>query len=175
MIFDEDCHLSLNILYCQSDENDDMTPVTLSTASKERFMALTESVSVVFECTQLANKFCCLADRSDAAGVAYLFTEDGTFERGDLRVEGRAAIGKMTASRPSGMMTRHLLTTSLVEAIGDDAAEGTHYCLVFVSGAGQNAEHPIVREYHHRYRRTPDGWRIASRVVLTPFAPSPSQ
>ncbi len=138
-------------------------------------MTLTDNVSVVFECTRLANRFCCLADRSDAAGVANLFTADGTFERGDLRVEGQPAIEKMTASRPSGMVTRHLLTTSLVEAIGDEAAEGTHYCLVYVSGAGQNPEHPIVREYRDRYRRTPDGWRIASRIVLTPFAPSPSQ
>lgn len=133
-------------------------------------MIPTENVSAVFECTRLAHRFCCLADRSDAAGVAHLFTADGTFERGDLRVEGRPAVEKMTASRPPGMLTRHLLTTSLVEAIGDDAAEGCHYCLVYVSGAGQNAERPIVREYHDRYRLTHEGWRIESRLVLTPFS-----
>src|SRR5260370_26525053 len=85
MLFNEDCHLSLNILYCQSDENDDMTSVTLSTASKEKIMTLTDNVSVVFECTRLANRFCCLADRSDAAGVANLFTADGTLARGSPR------------------------------------------------------------------------------------------
>ena len=133
-------------------------------------MTLTSNVSVVFECTRLAHRFCCLADRSDAAGVANLFTADGKFERGDLRVEGRADIEKMTAARPAGMLTRHLLTTSLVEPSGDDAAEGTHYCLVYVSGAGQTAERPIVREYQDRYRLTDEGWRIESRLVLTPFS-----
>jgi hypothetical protein len=147
-----------------------MTAVTLSTASKEKMVALTDKASVVFECTWLANRFCCLADLSDAAGVANLFTVVGKFERGDLRVEGRADIEKMTASRPPGMVTRHLLTTSLVDAIGDDTAEGRHYCLVYVSGAGHNPEHPIVREYQDRYRLTDEGWRIESRLVLTPFS-----
>ena len=133
-------------------------------------MTLTENASVVFECTRLAHRFCYVADRSDAAGVANLFTANGKFERGDLRVEGRPGIEKMTASRPAGMLTRHLLTTSLVEAIGADAAEGTHYCLVYISGAGQNPDHPIVREYRDRYRLTDEGWRIESRLVLTPFA-----
>jgi len=133
-------------------------------------VTLTDKASVVFECTRLANRFCCLADLSDAAGVANLFTAEGKFERGDLRVEGRSAIEKMTASRPPGMVTRHLLTTSLVDPIGDDLAEGRHYCLVYVSGAGHNPEHPIVREYQDRYRLTDEGWRIESRLVLTPFA-----
>lgn len=133
-------------------------------------MALTGNASAVFECTRLAHRFCFLADRSDAAGVANLFTADGRFERGDLRVEGRAAIERMTASRPPGMLTRHLLTTTQVEPVGDDRAEGRHYCLVFVSGAGHNPERPIVREYQDRYRLIGEGWRIESRVVLTPFA-----
>jgi hypothetical protein len=122
-----------------------------------------------FECTRLANRFCCLADRSDATGIANLFSVEATFERGNLRLKGRPAIEEMTASRPLGMVTRHLLTTSVVEAIGDDAAEGWHYCLVYVSGAGQTAERPIVREYHDRYRLTDEGWRIESHLVLTPF------
>jgi SnoaL-like domain len=126
-----------------------------------------------FECTRLAQRFCCYADRADAAAVAGLFTLEGRFERGDLRVEGTQAIEKMAASRPREMVTRHLLTTSLVEPIGDDEAEAQHYCLVYVSGAGQNADRPIVREYRDRYEKTPDGWRIASRIVLTPFALPP--
>ena len=133
-------------------------------------MTRTDKASVEFECTRLANRFCCLADLSDAAGVANLFTGEGKFERGDLQVEGRPAIEKMTASRPAGMVTRHLLTTSLVDGIGDDLAEGRHYCLVYVSGAGHSPERPIVREYHDRYRLTDEGWRIESRQVLTPFA-----
>ena len=128
------------------------------------------SVSIVYECTRLAHRFYCLADRSDAAGVANLFSNDGKFERGKLRVEGRVEIEKMTAARPPGMVTRHLLTTSMIEPIGDNAAEGRHYCLVYISGAGQSPDRPIVREYHDRYRFTDEGWRIESRLVRTPFA-----
>jgi hypothetical protein len=98
--------------------------VSLSTAIKEKIMTPTANASAVFECTRLAHRFCCLADQPDAAGLASLFTPNGKFERGDLRVEGRAEIEKMTALRPAGMVTRHLLTTSLVEPIGDDAAGG---------------------------------------------------
>jgi hypothetical protein len=137
---------------------------------REKIVVLTSNVAAVFECTRLAHRFCCLADRSDAAGVASLFTAEGKFERGDLRVEGRPGIEKMTASRPPGMVTRHLLTTSLVDAIGDDAAEGAALFLVYVSGAGQSAERPLVREYQDRYRLTDEGWRIESRLVLTPFS-----
>jgi hypothetical protein len=126
---------------------------------------------IQFECTRLAQRFCGCADRADAAGAASLFTVEGTFERGDLHIAGRAAIEQMAASRPAGLETRHLLTTSLVEPVGDGAAEGWHYCLVYVSGAGQTADRPIVREYRDTYRRTPEGWRISSRVVLTPFGP----
>jgi hypothetical protein len=147
-----------------------MTAVILSTAIKEKIMTLTANGSVVFECTRLAHRFCCLADQPDAAALASLFTPNGKFERGELRVESRADIEKMTASRPAGMVTRHLLTTSLVEPIGDDAAEGRHYCLVYISGAGQSPDRPIVREYRDRYRLTGEGWRIESRLVLTPFA-----
>lgn len=142
----------------------------LSTANWEKVMTLTANASVVFECTRLAHRFCCLADQTDAAGVASLSTPNGKFERGELRVESRADIEKMTASRPAGMVTRHLLTTSVVEPIGDDEAEGRHYCLVYISGAGQSPDRPIVREYQDRYRLTGEGWRIESRLVLTPFA-----
>ena len=48
--------------------------------------------------------------------------------------------------------------------------EGRHYCLVYISGAGQSPDRPIVREYQDRYRLTDEGWRIESRLVLTPFA-----
>jgi uncharacterized protein (TIGR02246 family) len=121
------------------------------------------------ECTRLVQRFCVLADRGEAKALAELFTADGSFQRGDLHVQGRTGIESMTAGRPAGMATRHLLTTSLVEVAGDDAASGTHYCLVYVSGAGQDPKAPIVREYQDCYRRTEEGWLIESRTVLTPF------
>jgi hypothetical protein len=43
---------------------------------------------------------------------------------------------------------------------------------MFISRVGQNPERPIVREYQAG-AVTNEGWRIASRVVLTPFISSP--
>jgi len=76
----------------------------------------------------------------------------------------------MLSARPADMSTRHLVTTSLVEASGPESATGVHYCLVYVSGAGQDSSKPILREYQDAYRKTEQGWQIESRVVLSPFA-----
>ena len=125
--------------------------------------------SIADACITLVRRFCVVADAVDADAFASLFTEDGVFERGDMRVEGQAALVKMVGARPAGLITRHLLTTSLVTPTDADTATGTHYCLVFVGGGQHDATQPIVREYRDSYRRTPDGWRIAHRTVLTPF------
>ncbi len=132
-------------------------------------MANTSVELVTFECVRLVQRFCVLADRGEGHALAGLFTTDGSFQRGELTVQGRDGIERMLSARPADMATRHLLTTSLVEPTSQDAAEGVHYCLVYVSGAGQDPTKPIVREYQDRYRRTEQGWLIDSRVVLTPF------
>lgn len=120
-------------------------------------------------CITLVRQFCLVADAVDADAFALLFTEDGVFERGKLRVEGREGLAKMAAARPAGMITRHLLTTSFVQPVDADTATGTHYCLVYVGGGEHDPTKPIVREYRDSYRRTAQGWRIAHRSVLTPF------
>lgn len=120
-------------------------------------------------CRRLAHSFCLLSDRADIEGVARLFTPDGVFERGDTRCEGQAAVATMMAARKPDMVTRHLMTTSVVTPLSDAEAEGCHYCLVFVDGAGFDPSRPIVREYRDRYSLTDQGWRIQSRRVLTPF------
>lgn len=127
------------------------------------------NVSVSEACIALVRRFCVVADAVDADAFASLFTGDGVFERGDLRVEGREGLIKMVGARPAGIITRHLLTTSLVEPVDADTATGTHYCLVFVGGEQHDATKPIVREYRDSYRRTAEGWRIAHRTVITPF------
>ena len=136
---------------------------------REKGMATTGAELVTFECVRLVQRFCVLADRAQGEELTGLFTADGSFQRGDLTVQGRDAIGRMLSARPADMATRHLLTTSLIEPTGPDTATGVHYCLVYVSGAGQDPNTPIMREYQDLYRRTQEGWLIEARVVLTPF------
>jgi hypothetical protein len=128
-----------------------------------------ETDSIILNCTRLAHQFCILADGPDSATAATLFAEDGVFERGPARAEGRSAIERMFRARPAQMLTRHAITTSLIDVEGPDAASGRHYCLVHVSTPEARLSSPIVRDYRDRYRLTNEGWKIASRVVTTPF------
>lgn len=127
------------------------------------------TASLSDECVALVRQFCIFADEADAPSLAALFTADAVFERGELRVEGREALEKMVRSRAADVVTRHLLTTSFVTPADDKQANGRHYCLVYASGAGHDPSKPIVREYRDDYRLTDEGWRIAHRIVLTPF------
>lgn len=120
-------------------------------------------------CLTLVRQFCIFADEADAPRLAALFTADAVFERGELRIEGREGLEKMVRSRAADLVTRHLVTTSLVTSVDDTRASGRHYCLVYASGAGHDPSKPIVREYRDEYKLTDEGWRIAHRTVLTPF------
>jgi hypothetical protein len=128
-----------------------------------------ETLETILSCTRLAHRFCILADMPDAAAAAQLFAEDGVFERGQARAEGRSAIARMFAARPAQMLTRHAITTSLVEVEGPDRASGRHYCLVHVSTPEAKLGRPIFRDYQDSYRLTSEGWKIASRMVTTLF------
>jgi ketosteroid isomerase-like protein len=128
-----------------------------------------ETESVILSCTRLAHRFCLLADVPDSTAAAALFAEDGVFERGQARAVGRAAIEQMFQARPPQMLTRHAITTSLIDVESPDTASARHYCLVHVSMPEAGLSQPIVRDYQDRYRLTSEGWKIASRVVTTPF------
>ena len=54
VFFQKHCHLHLNILDCQSDENDGMTAVILSTAIKEKIMTLTANASGLWPALETA-------------------------------------------------------------------------------------------------------------------------
>lgn len=113
------------------------------------------------------------------------FTEDAIWEyseatrakvtdgRPGLRVVGVAAIaadrGRLRAEKFQGPGTNtfHVNTTLAVRVLSETEAEAQSYWL-FVSGDGE----PQVRKighYHDTFRRTPQGWKLAHRVV-TPNA-----
>lgn len=121
-------------------------------------------------CRRLAHSFCILSDRADFDGLTHLFAEDGVFERGQTRAEGHAAMLTSFAARGADIVTRHLITTSVVETRCDEYADGCHYCLVFVKGGSFDPSQPIVREYRDTYRRTNLGWKIQLRQVIMPFS-----
>jgi len=57
----------------------------------------------------------------------------------------------------------------VVRVIDTDHAEGISYFTAFVEAAGATTyQRPFaVGHYNDTFERTPDGWRIASRVIVT--------
>ena len=115
-------------------------------------------------------------DGQDADGYAELFTEDAVFEvyagreRPLVRNEGREAIREWARAlheeMPEGYQSRHHQTGTVFEEIGADSARTTTMLLGTRRYPGD--ESPRVSGtgvYHDEWRRTPEGWRFARRVV----------
>lgn len=100
-----------------------------------------------------------------------LFTDDGVLDRMGTRVTGRAELARFLEARPATVETRHLCTNIRVNLASTDEATGFCYVLFFqgVPGAAGEAATasgaPGIVEYHDRYRRTPQGWRIQERRI----------
>ena len=113
------------------------------------------------------------ADGDDIEQYISLFTEDAewamTSPTRNVRVVGHADIKAAALQRRAdgaqgaGSHTRHAITTLAVEVDGD-LATGRCYMLVLKNA---NAT-PILSGmvvYDDQYRRTDDGWKLASRKI----------
>ncbi|MDO7842068.1 nuclear transport factor 2 family protein [Sphingomonas immobilis] len=102
-------------------------------------------------------------DRGRIDALAGAFTEDGTIEFSGQATSGRAAIaarlsGKGTRN-PALELSRHHLTTSLIELDGDTATARSYFQVVTNQGLDHHGH------YADRLVRTAEGWRIAHRSV----------
>ncbi len=107
-----------------------------------------------------------------------LFTDDGVLDRMGTVARGRAALARFLEARPATVETRHLCTNIRVQILAADEAAGSCY-VQFFQGASSNSPDepatlssaPSVVEYHDRYRRTPQGWRIQERRIRMAMKP----
>ena len=118
-------------------------------------------------------RYAICADR-DLLRLPELFAEDGIWVRpgNDMRGhrEMRAFVEQVQrgilASNPNGHLTRHMFTTSMIEAQDDDHASGIFYALVFRDEHNDGTlPRPmnmieLVVEYRTDFKRTESGWRI---------------
>jgi ketosteroid isomerase-like protein len=131
-------------------------------------------------CCRLVAVWAHRVDRHDIDGVIALFTEDGVLHSrtgGDDAV-GAAAIRAFFANHhDANRVTRHVTSPPFIELTGADDAQGiTGYVLYegFKGSTPEGAPLPLttplaVGEFHQRYRRTPEGWRIASHRSVSVF------
>lgn len=122
-------------------------------------------------CTQLCVDFANHIDARRYDAWLDLFTDDGILDRMGTVVSGREELSRFLQARPATVETRHLCTNIRVQLASADEASGFCYVLFFQGPSGGPGEPviasgpPAVVEYHDRYRRTPQGWRIQERRI----------
>lgn len=125
-------------------------------------------------CREIVLRAAAAADAGDASTLAALFAADGLLERPNaVPQRGREAIRQAYASRPSGRLTRHLVTNTLVDIIAPGGARATSLVLLR-SGNANDSPGPhgraadarqIVGEFQDVLVATGEGWRIARRTA----------
>ena len=125
--------------------------------------------------------YCSSVDSGDVDGVVSAFMENGKLELSSgAKVAGRAAIRDFYApivgpDRPDRMpdgsipLLRHNLTTSRVEFVDGDTAQGWTY---FLSLTRHGLDH--AGRYVDVFKRHGDRWLIADRRILVEWYASPS-
>jgi ketosteroid isomerase-like protein len=101
--------------------------------------------------------------------VADAFTDDAVWDAtavGLKRVEGRDALLELFQRDADTVAEQyHLTTNHVVEFDDHDGAHGTNYVLAeAVTREGGSIRAAVLN--HDVYRRTADGWRIASRTIV---------
>lgn len=129
--------------------------------------------SIENDCTMLMYRYAIYADHHPEC-FSEVFAEDAVWIRPGMEMHGAAEAQKFMdeaqracrQDNPHGHLTRHAITTSLVEVQDHDRAEGIFYGLVFrdedFAGSlpvSMNTMELVV-EYRTRFVRTAAGWRI---------------
>ncbi len=117
----------------------------------------------------ILDRFFILLDAHDGAAAAKLFTDDAEWatQHGGP-IKGPAGVEKNISGRPPGYVSRHCLANFVVDFTGDDSADTTGYVLVYGADADGKGPAPLgtprsILTYHSKFRRTPQGWRIAAQ------------
>lgn len=108
-------------------------------------------------------------DAGIAETIPELFTEDGsiaTFGEPPVGQDALRIWGKMMDTDKPLAGVRHVLTNLRFTTDGPDQATGTFYVTAYLPGApaGQATLPFAVGQCTDHYRRTAEGWKVASRV-----------
>jgi ketosteroid isomerase-like protein len=124
-------------------------------------------------CERLMYEYARLVDSGHASGIPDLFTDNAVWTGADGRnMNGRAELVTAFSGREAlaRRQSRHVITNVIVDVIDEDEATGTAYLINYrhdaAEGVADNpapAGHPkFVGDYHLRFRRVGDKWRIVS-------------
>jgi hypothetical protein len=132
---------------------------------------------VEWELTSLSHKFFFYLDTGEFEEMIRLFTPDGIFDRAGLVHRGHDEIRQAMRDRPD-MTTRHLLTNFYFWDVWADSAKAVVCVMAYHGPPQENGEAVVyatengrVLDFHDEYTKTPDGWRLSSRIARPIFQP----
>ncbi|PTR30983.1 uncharacterized protein (TIGR02246 family) [Rhodococcus sp. OK519] len=133
---------------------------------EDRLAAVEDTLAIL----QLEGAYSPAWDSGDAAAWAGLFTDDGEFELVEVggipgtTIRGRDALRQFCVDFTAHTSGIHLLNTPSIVLDGDEATARVHFEFRSGASSGNETRHAhVAGHYTVRYRRTPDGWRIAHR------------
>jgi ketosteroid isomerase-like protein len=139
-----------------------------------------EKGNIVRACTNLVMDYAYYRDHGDAEAYAALFTENGTLLLTNQPIQGHQAIAKAMLARVEEGTTRHVMTNVRITVVDDGHATGISYVSVYLTrGTLENGKPlpltgpSLIGEYHDKFEKTGDGWRIAERRLQRVLAAPP--
>jgi 3-phenylpropionate/cinnamic acid dioxygenase small subunit len=129
------------------------------------------------EIRNLIGRLAQLADTGDLDEYASLFTEDAHWElkakpgdkapfapiRGRANILAGAHARRATGGQGPGSHTRHVLGSTVVKLDGDSALATSN--LIFYKNTDTKPEIAVMTFYNDQFKRTPHGWKLASRIM----------
>jgi len=112
-------------------------------------------------CERLIVDFAYFSDRREYESLGALFTENATMTRPSGNVfEGREAIVAAYEATPVDRIARHVCSNIRIIVESVEQARGLSYAVVYSKTAN-----PRVGEFEDEFLKTPEGWRIGSRIA----------
>jgi hypothetical protein len=118
------------------------------------------------ELRRLVTAYARMVDRRDWSLLSRIFTDAARLRGPGYAMRGHDELRAGLATIDRFSATMHLVMNQVVEVDGDRAT-GEVYCLAnhLLEDRGQQAKLDMGIRYEDRYERTPQGWRIAERVL----------
>lgn len=116
----------------------------------------------------LAHLYGFVMDERDLEGLSALFTDDARLgsDDGVFDARGLETIAKTYASRYDVLGATHHFVHSALSRFDEDDPDRAYGLVSGHAEVVRNGETMVVAlRYHDVYRRTPQGWRIAERVM----------
>lgn len=120
--------------------------------------------------SDLIYAYCTHLDLNEPERVAALFTEDCVTDYGAALggpTHGRDRLERGVARAMAGFeATSHHVSNIRLEFESDDSARSVTVLYAWHQLPGDQPHQHLYGQYHDRFVRTPDGWRIAERRML---------